>query len=212
VYEVMEERVRPGPADERRQRVEVVVVDHHDRVLDVLDLLHDGAREILVDDVVAELEGLDLVAADVRRVREVPEVMLDEPQHRVREDVVEAVVGVGVALDQAHLERAPAVVGTHLEGLAAGLLRAPGVALGQRRGDPHRVAVRGQAGQRGHQAARPALEAAVVVEGDRPPVGDQDQRPLAGALLLVVAHALPSVTGVAMRRRPACGRRSFSTS
>jgi hypothetical protein len=28
--------------------------------------------------------------------------VLDEPQHRVREDVVEAVVGVGVALDEPH--------------------------------------------------------------------------------------------------------------
>ena len=50
------------------QRVEVVVVDHHDRLVDALDLLDDGDREVLVDDVVAVLERLDLVAADVRRV------------------------------------------------------------------------------------------------------------------------------------------------
>ena len=67
------------------QRVEVVVVDHHDRLLVALDLLDHRAREVLVDDVVAELEGLDLLAADVRRVGEVPQVVLDEPQHRVRE-------------------------------------------------------------------------------------------------------------------------------
>ena len=46
-----------------------------------------------VDDLVAVLPGLDLLAADVRRVGEVPEVVLDEPQHRVRDHVVEAVVG-----------------------------------------------------------------------------------------------------------------------
>jgi hypothetical protein len=95
VDEVVQERVGAGAAHELGQRVEVVVVNHHDRIVDVGDLVDDDAGEILVDDVVAELEGFDLVAADVRRVRQVPEVVLDEPQHRVGEDVVEAVVGVG---------------------------------------------------------------------------------------------------------------------
>ena len=120
VDEVVQEDVGPRLADERRQRVEVVVVDHHHRLLDALDLLEDRAREVLVDDVVAELERLDLVAADVRGVGEVPQVVLDEPQHRVGEDVVEAVVGVGVGGDEADLvlaaagrldrERPPAVL------------------------------------------------------------------------------------------------------
>ena len=70
--------------------------------LDLLD--HTGAREILVDDVVAELEGLDLAAADVRRgVGQIPQVMLNEPQHRVGDHVVETVIGVGVRRDQADL-------------------------------------------------------------------------------------------------------------
>ena len=103
VDEVVQEDVGAGAADEVRERVEVVVVDHHDRFARALDLLDDRAREVLVDDVVAELERLDLLAADVRRVGEVPEVVLDEPQHRVREHVVEAVVGLGVAHDQPHL-------------------------------------------------------------------------------------------------------------
>jgi hypothetical protein len=99
---MVQERVRPGAPDHRRQRVELVVVDHHDRLVDPVDLLEHRLREVLVDDVVAVLERLDLVAADVRGVGEVPEVVLDEPQHRVGEDVVEAVVGLVVGLDEAH--------------------------------------------------------------------------------------------------------------
>ena len=107
VDEVVQEDVRAGFADEVGERVEVVVVDHHDRLGDALELLDDRAGEVLVDDVVAELEGLDLLAADVRRVREIPQVVLDEPQHRVGEDVVEAVVGLGVGDDEPDLELAP---------------------------------------------------------------------------------------------------------
>ena len=103
VDEVVQEHVRPGSPDQVRQRVQVIVVDHHDRFDGALELLDDGAGEILVDDVVAELEGLDLLAPDVGSVGQVPQVVLDEPQHRVGEDVVEAVVRVRVADYQAHL-------------------------------------------------------------------------------------------------------------
>src|ERR1035438_1183694 len=56
------------------------------RLGDAGDLVDDRPREVLVDDVVAELEGLDLVAPDVRGVGEVPQVVLDEPQQRVGKD------------------------------------------------------------------------------------------------------------------------------
>jgi hypothetical protein len=72
-------RKASGPADERRERVEVVVVDHDHRLLGALDLLEHRASQVLVDDVVAELERLDLVTSDVRRVGEVPQVVLNEP-------------------------------------------------------------------------------------------------------------------------------------
>ena len=45
VDEVVQEDVGPRAPHERRQRVEVVVVDHHDRLVVALDLLDDrGAR------------------------------------------------------------------------------------------------------------------------------------------------------------------------
>ena len=174
VDEVVQEDVGLLAPDDLRQRVEVVVVDHHDRVLLVGDLLQHGLREVVVDGLVAVLERLDLVAADVRRVALVPEVVLDEPEHRVGDDVVEAVVGLVVGLDEAHAERA-ALGRLDLERVAAVLARDLDVLLGHRGGDPDRVAVRGQARQRGHEPAGPALDRAVVLIGDGPPVGDQDE-------------------------------------
>ena len=176
VHEVVQEGVRPRAADHRRQRVELVVVDHDDRLVDAVDLLEHRLGEVLVDDVVAELERLDLVAADVRGVALVPEVVLDEPEHRVGEDVVEAVVGLRVGGDEAHAE---------LAAVRAPRSRTPGrraprpdldVALGHRRRDPDRVAMRGEADQRGRETAGPALDRAVLLVGDRPAVGDQHER------------------------------------
>ena len=96
MHEVVEEHIRADAPDQSRQGVQVIVVHHHDGPLESLDLVHHRPREVLVDRVVTELERLGLVAPDVRRIREIPQVMLDEPQHRVRGDVVEAVVRVGV--------------------------------------------------------------------------------------------------------------------
>ena len=171
----MQERVGTRPADQRRQRVEVVVVDHHHRVLDALDLLEHRPREVLVDGVVAELERLGLVAADVRRVGEIPQVVLDEPQHRVGDDVVEAVVGLGVGGDELDLVLA-AVGGADRERPAVVALGDLDVLVGHRRGDPGHLAVGGQAGQRGDQAAGPALDLAVGLEGHRAAVGDEHER------------------------------------
>src|SRR5207249_4438285 len=102
VQEVVQERVGPRAAHEVRQRVEVIVVDHHDRLVRALELFHHRVGEVLVDDVVTELERLDLLAPDVGGVREVPQVVLYEPQHRIRHHVVEAVVGLRVAHHQTH--------------------------------------------------------------------------------------------------------------
>ncbi len=184
VDEVVQEDVGPRFAHERRERVQVVVVDHDDRVDLAVDLVDDRPREVVVDDVVAELERLDLVAADVRRVGQVPQVVLDEPQHRVGEDAVEAVVGVGVRHHESHVILAAGRRVDH-ERPPAGLLGLHHVALGHRRGDPHRVAVRRQAGQRGDEAAGPARDGAVVVVGDRSAMGYEHQRGMAAVVRYV---------------------------
>ena len=175
VDEVVQEDVRAGAADEVRERVQVVVVDHHHRFAGVLDLLDHRPGQVFVDDVVAELEGLDLLAADVRGVGQVPQVVLDEPQHRVREHVVEAVVGLRVADHQADLVLTPGG-GAHGDRAAVVAERDGGVELVHRRGDPDRVAVRGQPRERGHQAAGAPHGVAVRVEGHGAAVAHQHQR------------------------------------
>jgi hypothetical protein len=155
----------------------VVVVDHHDRLVLAVDLVDHRAREVPVDRLVALLERVDLVAADVRGVAQVPQVVLDEPEHRVGDDVVEAVVGLGVGLDEPHAERA-ALRRLDLERLASVLARDVDVLVGHRGGDPDRVAVGGQTGQRRYEPAGAALDRAVLLVGHRPPIGDQDQRRL----------------------------------
>ena len=175
VHEVVQERVGALLPDHPRQRVELVVVDHDHRLVLAVDLLQHGVRQVLVDDVVAELERLHLVAADVRRVALVPQVVLDEPEHRVGEDVVEAVVGVGLRGHEADAELA-AVRRLDLEGLAAVLLGHLHVLLRHRGGDPDRVAVGGEPDQRGGEAACAPLDRAVLLEGDGPAVRDEHQR------------------------------------
>ena len=147
VDEVVQEGVRARAADQAGQRVQVVVVDHHHRLLDALDLLEHGPRQVLVDGVVAELERLGLVAADVRRVGQIPQVVLDEPQHRVGDDVVEAVVGLGVGGD----ELDPVLVAVRA--------RAPGTAGrrgARRRRRPRRSSPRRPRSPRGARPARSA--------------------------------------------------------
>ena len=177
VDEVVQEDVRPRLADHRRQRVEVVVVDHHDRLVLALDLVHDRARQVRVDPLVALVEGHDLVMADVRRVAQVPQVVLDEPEHRVGDDVVEAVVGLVVGLDEADAERA-ALGRLDLERPAVVLARHVHVRVGHGGGDPDRVAVGGQARERGDQPARAALDGAVLLIRHRPAVGHEHERRL----------------------------------
>ena len=130
-----------------------------------------------VDGLVAVVPGVELLLADVGRVGEVPEVVLDEPEDRVGDHVVEAVVGVGVAADQQHLVVDP--VDRELDRPAA-LLGDGDVLVGHRRGDPERLAVGDEPGERRDQAAAAAphraLAVLVALELGRPAVGDDDQR------------------------------------
>ncbi len=112
--------------------------------------------------------------ADVRGVGQVPEVVLDEPQHRVGDDVVEAVVGVRLGGRRGG-PRSRCRRRLHRERLPAGLARLLGVAVGHRRRDPDDLAMRREAGQRRDQAAAAARERAVDVERHRAAVGHEDE-------------------------------------
>src|SRR5680860_109233 len=101
VDEVVQEHVRPRLADVLGRRVEVVVVEHHHGPVDAVDLLQHGVGQIAVHRAVAVLVGVHVRLADVRGVGEIPQVVLDEPQQRVRHHAVEGLVGLRIGLHQA---------------------------------------------------------------------------------------------------------------
>ena len=93
VDEVREQRIRCLLPHHARREVEVVVVEEDRRLGLGLELLEDRFREALVHARVALVPGVLKRDVDRRRVGQLPEVVLQEPQHRVRDDVVEPVVG-----------------------------------------------------------------------------------------------------------------------
>ena len=173
----MEEGVRPGVPHQGRARVQVVVVEHHERVGLVLDRGEHRPGDVRVHGLVAVVPRVGLLAADVRRVGEVPEVVLDEPEDRVCDDVVEAVVGLGVALDQEDL--VGDAVELQRDRLPTGLTAHRDVLVGHRRRDPQGAAMRDQPAERRDQAAPSppygALPLRTQLELRRPPVGDDHQ-------------------------------------
>ena len=89
----------PGPND-RGRKVEVIVVEEDRRVRLPLELVERRRRECLVDRHVAVRPGGVDRGVEVGRAAEPPEVVLEEPQRRVREHVVEAVVRRRVVGDE----------------------------------------------------------------------------------------------------------------
>ena len=178
VHEVRHQRVGSLLAHERGRDVEVVVVEEDGRVRLPLQLGHDGVGEPLVDRDVALAPRVVKAVVDVGRAREAPEVVLDEPQHRVRDHVVVPVVGGRVVRDQVEPVRRPAA--RHLvHRLAAGLLRYDTVLLGHGARDPGDLLVLDQAAEGRDEAPAPAPgdapAAGVAVVHDRPAVRDHDQ-------------------------------------
>jgi hypothetical protein len=152
----------------------VVVVEHHQRVGVVGDRGQHRFGDVAVDGRVAAVPCVELFLADVRSVREVPEVVLDKPEDRVRDHVVEAVVGLALGLDQEDV--VADVVELDAGRLPLRLARHGEVLVRHRRRDPERPAVGHQPAQGGDETAaaapRDALTGLRAVELSRPPVGD----------------------------------------
>ncbi len=177
VDEVVQEGVLALGADHPWGGVEVVVVQHHQRPLASLDLAQHRLSDVAVDRLVAVVPGVELVLADVGSVGEIPEVVLDEPEDRVGDHVVEAVIGFGVAVNQQHAVLD--AVDRELDRAAS--LRGDGdVLVGHGRGDPEGIAVGDEPGERRDEAATAAAHRAltrlVELELRGPAVGDDDQR------------------------------------
>ena len=83
----------------------MVVVEQHRRIGFGFELVEDGGGKSFVDAHVAVLPGVLKAVIDGGRVGELPEVVLEEPQHRVCDHVVEPVVGHLVVGDQPQTER-----------------------------------------------------------------------------------------------------------
>ena len=191
VDELVQEGAGAGGADVRGDAVQLVVVQQHQRVAPVAGraaapapvgppahLVDHGLGELLVHHEVAVVPGVHLLGPDVRVAAEVPQVVLDEPQHRVGDDVVVLVVRVGGRGDVAHAVLF--AVQRDLHGALLGGQAALGVA--QRRRHPGARMVAEHFGEDGDQAAGPArddrLSRRVVVERHGAAVGGHHETAL----------------------------------
>ena len=180
VDEVRHDRVGPALPDQLRGEVQVVVVEEHRRVRLAVDLGGDGGGERLVHGQVAVEPRVVQAEVEVRRVREAPHVVLQEPERRVGDDVVVPVVRVRVVRDETQPVRR-AVAGRLLEPVAAVLGRNGAVLVGHRARDPGDVVMRDEAAQRSDEAAAAAKDDALArrraAVAHRPAVGDDEQLP-----------------------------------
>jgi len=144
VDELRQRDVRATLSDQPGSEVEVVVVQEDGRLRLAVELLHHDLGEALVDRDVSVVPRVVQAAVPTRRLLEVPEVVLEKPQRRIRNDVVEPVVRLRVVRDQAVPVRRP-VAGRLLEQLVPGLDRDVAILLAHRARDPRDVVHRDEA-------------------------------------------------------------------
>ncbi len=177
VDEELDQRVGDRAANRRRRQVEVVVLQQdHRRPAGTPRLVHHRLGEQLVHHRVPLAPGAVRLAIDVRRARGVPQVVLHEPEQRVGDHVVIALVGfrVGGHELQPVAEARPGL----LDRRAVRLRRALAVACAHRRRHPDRVRQPADRAHRRHHAARAALRAQPPAGRpvlDRPAVGRDHQ-------------------------------------
>jgi hypothetical protein len=197
VDEVRKERLGRPLADGPRRQVEVVVVEEDGRFRLQLELLEHGLGERFVHAHVALVPGVLERDVERRRVRQLPEVVLQEPQHRVRDDVVEPVVGGLLVRDEPEAEGRTVSRGL-LHCRTVGLCDQRAILARHRARDPGDVVVGDEAPERGDEPAAPAprypVAAFVTPERDRPAIGDDDQLPPG-------AHQSESLTAASSGRR-----------
>jgi hypothetical protein len=198
VDEVVEEGVLAAAAHPLGHQVEVVVLDHHGGpTAERLHLLGHRVGELVVHGHVPVLEGVALVPGDVGLVAQVPEVVLDEPEERVRDDGVELVLLVRVELQ--HADPKPRTLAFDIEGAALVLPSHLHVLVAECGAHPHRAfEVARQPRQRRDQTAVAPLRLAFPVDGlvlDRAAVGDDDQGVPDDLLGDVVADVVADVLG-----------------
>ena len=144
----------------------MIVVEEDRRVGVVVERGDDRVGQRPVDTFVPFVPGIVECAAKLGPRRLVPQRVLDEPQHRVGDDVVVAVVGLGVVRDE--------------DDFTAGLLaRDDPILVGRGARDPDHVVLLSHTSQRRDEAAAAASldpSPVDVVVSDRASVRDDDHR------------------------------------
>ncbi len=206
VHEMRQRGVRSARADEAGCEIEVVVVEEDGRLGLGVQLGDDRVGEAGVDRDVPLVPREMEAAVEIGYVSEIPEVVLQKPERRVRDDVVEPVVGGLVVSDEAEPIRR-SVARSFLDRLAARLLRNRPILVGHRARHPGDVVQGNEAPQRCHEPAAAAAGNSVAVliqaERDRGAIGDDDQFAARGHAL-----TLPKAPRRTARLRPGCPKRS----
>ena len=175
VYEVLDQRVRHGLSHQARDEVQLVVVhEHQRRFRRRVGQLDDLLRHLQVDlDVAVGPRLVDSVVDD-RFVAEVPQVVLDEPQHRVGDH---AVIHVVLLASRRRVVETAGPAGQPDFQALAGALGEPSFRVGARTGDPVRAGRFGQCQQGGDHASSTASEGPVLSGVVRPAIADEDGGP-----------------------------------
>ena len=210
VHEVRQHRVGRRLPDEPRREVEVVVVKKNGRVRLGLEFLEHGVGEALVDADVPLLPRVPHGVIDGRRVRELPQVVLEKPEDRICDDVVEPVVLALVVSHQpeSKLRAVPRGFLDRLRGSDA-------VLVADRTGDPGDVVMRDQPAQGRDEAAAPAPRhplAVLATVRDRAAVRHDDQlAPFRHGADTLTARCGPTTRRRRRRRarRPRCRFRAI---
>ena len=177
VDEVRGHELGPRLPHESRRNVEVVVVEHDGRIGLALELFERRRSKGLVHRDVAGVPRIVQPRVEVGSRAEPPEVVLQEPEGRVGEDVVVAVVRRRVVRDEA--QPVPGAVTCLLLERALVLGRHGPVLLAHGACHPRHVVVREQAAERrDHAAPAPpgdAGAARITLIADRRAVGDDEE-------------------------------------
>ena len=186
VHEMRDDRAGQLAPDHLRHQVELVVVDHDQRPLgQLMSHLDDAPRDLAIDlDVTVGPRGVDL-AVDVRLLRKVPQVVLDEPQDRVRDDRVVLVVLVARRVDVVKLGGRAAE--RRHDSLALLLDHVP-LGLGAHARHPVRRSDLGECQQRGDHAARTTRESSFRSRLVRRAIADDHRGAVRQRARDVIAH------------------------
>ncbi len=174
-----EDRAWAGAADRLGGEVQVIVVQHDARLSVAAGLGHDLAREGVVEGDVASVPGAHRGRVDDRPLRQVPHLVLEEPQEGVGDDVVGLLVHRSLDRCESQADRLVVAERSSDQPRVRG---GAAIALAHGGGDPGDRHALADVAEGGDEAARSATRPQRAVgrgrEGHRASVGRDDQPPV----------------------------------